>query len=328
MISDEALAFVDLMRKDDLDRRAGNVSRATNADERGEPSHEDVVEQSLQEPQSESGESAESLPVFQETNEDSLPATPVSEVALGAEPLQAASEQFDLADAVTATQEDGQPSEPSQALQDTGDDAVLDALFSQPEQIRLDSQASQVVSELSEQAEPSNPATEQGEDARAAVGDSEETSPAIPAVFEQQSGEQSLPSVPVQEQGEDAVGSNSEQQDRQLLSSEAAELFSESGAQADTNAALAEEGVRITSIGNLSGETTILQPESMPDFEAMLRSFDRDYRPPDPPAGDDIQIPPPPDLSDSEPMQSSTEFAERMVAGMSDEYLAGNRRKA
>lgn len=237
MVSDEALAFVDLMRKDDLDRRAGNVSSATSADERGEPTHEDVVEQSLQEPQSDSGESTESLQMFQEQNEDSLPAAPVSEVALGTESLQAASEQSDPANAMDALQEDGEPSQPSEAVQSIGDAAAIDSLFSQSDQVQFDSQS--------------------------------------------------------------------------LM-----------------NEALTEEGVTVTSIGNLSGETVILQPESLPDFEAMLRSFDKDYRPPDPQAGDDTEIPPPPDIPESDPMQSSTEFAEQMVSGMSDEYLAGNRRKA
>lgn len=247
MVSEESLAFVDLMRKDDLDRRAGNVAQATRPDERGELAHEDIVDKDIQISTSEDGEVAEALNLFQETTEDSLPATPVSEVALSPESLQAASELFDQASAESPTQDQGEDSQPSPAVQEQNSDAAIDALFSQPEQLRLSPELSQ--------------------------------------------------------------------------------LYSEEGQQTATNEALAQEGVRVIDIPNASGETTILQPESLPDFEAMLRSFDRDYRPPEPPSGDSIEIPPPPDMSDSDPIQNSTEFAEQMIAGMSSEYLSMSRRK-
>lgn len=236
MVSEEAIAFVDLMRADDLDRRAGMASQATNPNERGEPTHEETTESVWQDATTSDGESAD-VPLFAQQNESETPtpAAPVSEVALGTDTLQASSEE-------------GESASPIQTQESESLEAFTSPGFQEP-----------------------------GEDSRALA------------------------------------------------------LFSESSQNATANTpepTLESEGATITEIQNDSGRTTIIAPPGMPDFNDLLRTFDRDYHPPDPPAGDRIAIPKPPDIPQFEDIRSSTEVAEQMVASMSDDFLNANRRKA
>lgn len=263
MVSDEALAFVDLMRRDDLDRRATQASQATNPNDRGEPTHEEVSDSVIQRSQSIPGDEPESTEPFQEQSEDTMPAAPASEVALRPDTLQASDSLFNQsslaspqdAAAAESFRESGVGAESSEAVRDDGPEPELANQFS-ADSLPTDSELAAIDQLFSSAAN---------------------SSVALDAQFANQS--------------------------------------------------LQDEGVTVTEINSGHNETVILQPESLPDFNAMLRSFDKNYRPPDPQVGDNIEIPSPPDLSDSEPMESSTEFAESMVAEMSEDFLNSSRRK-
>ena len=245
MVSEESLAFVDLMRKDDMDRRATMAREQTNPDERGEQDQASVTEDAKTESVSSSGESAEqNESLFQQEEEViTTPAVPVSEVALGTDPLQASISNFEQAEASDSFQEDG----------------------NQPEQVSLFTEPGP------------NPA---GESATSETG--AETDP--PSIFTSQ------------------------------------------GQEAAPNSRLEEEGVRVTEIPNNSGETTMLVPEDMTDFSSMLKRFDSDYRTPDIPVGDDLAFPEIEEEPESEQPETTVEFAESMMAGMTQDLLKFERR--
>jgi len=236
IVSEESLAFVDLMRADDMDRRASNVEPSTNAEARGEPSSEEVANEAKSSPVSESHSGAEPSTSSESPEVITAPASPFSDVALGGN-------------------------------QDAG-----------------------VLSDMPEA----------------------ETEPSPSSVFTED-GQQSEPA---------AATSESQQ------SPEPAAVFTEDSDQAAPNSSLQEEGVMVKEHVTSKSETTILEPPSMPDFESLLQSFDRDYHPPDPPAGDLDMIPQEEDPEPSEPLQNTTEFCESMMSEILTTHLAYDRRGA
>tara|TARA_R110000868_G_scaffold33142_1_gene120679 strand:- start:267 stop:1040 length:774 start_codon:yes stop_codon:yes gene_type:complete len=236
IVSEESIAFVDLMRADDMDRRASSVESNTSADARGEPSAEEVTDESRRDSVSESHSDAQASSPEESPEVITTPASPFTDVALGGN-------------------------------QDAG-----------------------VLSDMQEA----------------------ETEPSPSSVFSED-GQQSQPA---------AATSESQQ------SSEPAAVFTEDGNQAAPNSSLQEEGVTVREHITSKSETTVLEPPSMPDFETLLQSFDRDYRPPDPPAGDTDMIPQEEDPEPSEPLQNTTEFCESMMSEILSTHLAYDRRGA
>lgn len=131
MISEEALTFVDLMRSDDMDRRASQVPEQTNADVRGEPTLHDLTEEPLTEAVSSPHSPAESTEPFQSPPEDTTPASAVSEVALGAELLQAFQDPGNDAESAGPFSESTATAEPIDKLQTDQDEADPSGVFSQ-----------------------------------------------------------------------------------------------------------------------------------------------------------------------------------------------------
>jgi hypothetical protein len=234
MVSEESLAFVDLMRKDDMDRRASAVREQTNASERGEQDQESVTEEANNRPSSDSGDDADpSTAIFEGSQEViTSPAVPVSEVALGTDPLQ-------------ATISDNDPAQPAEVFQES-----------------------------------------------------------------EQSPESSIDQTPPPEAN----------------TASPHEVFTEDGQQAATNEQLRQEGAQVTEIPNLSGDTTIIAPEGMPDFDQMLKRFDGDYRPPSDPIGDDLEFPEIDEEPPTEELQSTSEYAESMMTGFSESLEQFERR--
>ena len=95
---------------------------------------------------------------------------------------------------------------------------------------------------------------------------------------------------------------------------------------------LREEGVKVIEHPGLHGETTIIAPDSMPEFAELLLKVDRDYKPPDKPAGDAElfgQLDHLPEVDDepmSPPLTSTTEHAESMMSEMLSSMLSLDRR--
>jgi chemotaxis protein histidine kinase CheA len=235
MVSEESLAFVDLMRKDDMDRRASAVREQTNPNERGEQDQISVTEEANNQPSSDTGDAADpSTAVFEESQQEVItsPAVPVSEVALGTDPLQ-------------ATISDNDPAEPAEVFQESGN--------------------------TPQSAIEQNPPPE--------------ANAASPH-----------------------------------------QVFTEGGQQAATNEQLRQEGAQVTEIPNLSGETTVIAPEGMPEFDQMLKRFDSDYRPPSNPIGDDLEFPEIDEQPPSEELQNTTELAESMMTEFSDSLEQFERR--
>jgi len=248
MVSEESLAFVDLMRKDDMDRRASAVREQTNANERGEQDQASVTEEANNQPSSGSGEDADpNLGVFEESQQEIIttPAVPVSEVALGAEPLQASISDHENAQPADAFQESNNPAEVAEVFQESG----------------------QTPQSAIEQNPPS-----------------------------------------------DATAATPHQ------------VFTEDGQQAGTNEQLRQEGAQVTEIPNLSGETIIVAPAGMPEFDQMLKRFDSDYRPPSNPVGDDLEFPEIDEEPPTEELQNTSEFAESMMTGFSESLEQFERR--
>lgn len=297
MVSDEALAFVDIMRRDDMDRRASDVLPATSADERGEPTSEEITSEVVQDSQSETGADAESSELFQESGDETTPAETVSEVALGAEPLLAVSSESDVS--------------PTQDAKIFSEDAI-----------QQESQSVQSVPEDS----PASPEEAISDDTELLFDES--TLPSQAALAEYQDSiptpQEAIGDNPVPTDSADPQASVSEES----ASAEALDLFSQDSTPAAANDSLSSEGVTVTDVPNESGTTTFIVPDDMPEFAEMLKAFDRDYRPPDPKAGDDIEIPAAPEFSEHDPIKSSTEVASAMVSEMSDAFLALNRRRA
>jgi len=236
IVSEEAIAFVDLMRDDDMDRRASSVENQTSSDARGEPSNEEVAGESKNDAVSEAHPEA-SPEVFNESAEViTTPASPYSDIALGGN-------------------------------QDAG------VISNMPDN-DTSSEPVSVFTEDSQSVDPSD-------------AFSESQSAAAPA-----------------------------------------SVFTEDGNQAAPNDALREEGVTVKEHVSSNSNTTMLAPPTMPDFESLLQSFDRDYHPPDPPAGDRDLIPNEEDLEPSEPLENTTEFCESMMADILSTHLAYDRRGA
>ncbi len=297
MVSDEALAFVDIMRRDDMDRRASDVLPATSADERGDPTSEEITSEVVHDPQSETGADAELSDLFQESGDETTPAETVSEVALGTEPLLAVSSESDAS--------------PTQDAQ----------IFSEDE-IQQESASAQPASEDT----TANPEEAISDDTELLFDES--TLPSRESIAEYQD---SIPAV------QDAVGNNPDSIDsadpqasvsEESASAEALDLFSQDSTAAAANDSLSSEGVTVTEVPNATGTTTFIVPDDMPEFAEMLNTLDRDYRPSDPKAGDDIEIPAAPEFSEHDPIKSSTEVASAMVSEMSDAFLTSNRRRA
>lgn len=250
MVSEESLAFVDLMRKDDMDRRASAVREQTNANERGEQDQESVTEEANNKPSSDSGSDADpSTAIFDESQQEVItsPAVPVSEVALGTDPLQ-------------ATISDNDPAQPAEVFQESDRPAEVTEVF--------------------------------------------------------------------QESGQSPESSIDQTSPSEANAASPHQVFTEDGQQAGANEQLRQEGAQVTEIPNLSGDTTIIAPEGMPEFDQMLKRFDSDYRPPSNPIGDDLEFPEIDEEPPSENLQSTSEFAESMMTGFSDSLEQVERRKA
>ena len=338
MVSEESLAFVDLMRKDDMDRRASNVRPQTNPDERGEQDQGSVTEEAKSESTSETGESAESnADLFQQEQEViTTPAVPVSEVALGAEPLQASISDSEQAAAAEIFQQEGGQPEPASLFTEPGPDAG-------PNQSQVESGAD---------ANAEGSATESGNDADPTTGnaapeisaeavelfqengnltpdpipesqvDPAGEAEAAPAMFTEPSEAQQ--NAAASEAGPDPASESATSEPG--ASAEPPEIFTSAGQEAAPNSRLQDEGVRVTEISNLSGETTMLVPEDMTDFGSMLQRFDGNYRTPDLPVGDDIEFPEIQEEPAGEEPQSTAEFAEGMMAGFTQDLLRFERR--
>ena len=235
IVSEEALAFVDIMRADDMDRRASNVETQTSADARGEPTNEEITSEVLSDPTTEDHPDADSIPFTSEPEQDTEPVAPISRVAP------------EDPDATGSFSEAGQDTEPAEIF-------------------------------------------------------SSQDSPELPPLNSPQTPPE-LPSQP-------------------------SPIFTEDGPQAATNDALREEGVRVEENSGLRSETTTIAPESMPDFDALLRQFDSEYKAPDPPAGDADLIPEADEIPDDEPLQNTTEFAESMMSEILSTHLSYDRRGA
>jgi len=288
MVSDEALAFVDIMRRDDMDRRASDVLPATNADERGDPTNEEVTSEAVQNSKSETGADTELSELFQESGDETTPAETVSEVALGTEPLLAVSSESEAS--LDSTQQESQstqpdsensPASPEEAISD--DTELLFDESTMPPQDALNEYQDSILTP--QDATENNPDSMDSADPQAVV--SEESA-----------------------------------------SAEALDLFSQDSTAADTNDSLSSEGVTVSDVPSMSGKTTFIVPDDMPEFAEMLNTFDRDYRPPDPPAGDLHLIPESEEIESSDPLQNTTEHCESMMAGILHTYLASDRRGA
>ena len=338
MVSEESLAFVDLMRKDDMDRRASMVRQQTNADERGEQDQGSVTEEAKTESESASGESAESnADLFQQEQEIiTTPAVPVSEVALGAEPLQASISDSEQATAAEIFQQEGGQSEPASLFTELGFDADLNQ--SQTES-GADANAESSAAESGEDADPTtgNTAPAISAEAIELFQDNGNLTPdPIPEPQVDPAGEaESVPAMFTEpfeaEQNAAASEAGPESASESATSepgdnTEPPEIFTSAGQEAAPNSRLEEEGVRVTEIPNLSGETTMLVPEGMDDFDSMLKRFDGNYRTPDLPVGDDIEFPEIQEEPAGEEPQSTAEFAEGMMAGFTQDLLRFERR--
>lgn len=288
IVSEESIAFVDLMRADDMDRRASSVESQTSSDTRGEPSSEEITSESKSSSVSESYSEADPFTPQDSPEVITTPASPYSDIALGGNQDAGVISNMPEADTEPSPgsvfTEDSQQSQPSQ-------------VFSEDTQAP---EPSQVFTEDPQQSEPSSVFTE----------DHESTEPS--SAFTEDSP-QSEPSPQVTEDQQPA---------------EPAAVFTEDGNQAAPNGALQEEGVAVTEHVSSNSNTTIIAPQSMPDFESILQSFDRDYRPPDPPAGDLDVIPTEDEPEPSEPLQNTTEFCEAMMSEILSTHLAYDRRGA
>jgi hypothetical protein len=338
MVSEESLAFVDLMRKDDMDRRASQVRQQTNANERGEQDQDSVTQEVKAEPASETGESAETnTDLFQQEQEViTTPAVPVSEVALGTEPLQASISDSEQAEAADLFQEDGNQPEPAALFTESGSDTEASQRTSDE---GVDAEPAQQESspELTSDPNPREASAELSAEAMQVFQESNELSPdsppeqqsdatidaeAVPAMFTESDETESNPSVtetgpdPASESATSEAGTNAEPP----------EIFTSTGQAAAPNSSLQEEGARVTEIVSSSSEVTIVAPEGMSDFDAMLRKFDSDYKAPDMPIGDDLEFPEIQEEPESGDLQNTSEFAETMMAGFTRDLLQFERR--
>jgi len=341
MVSAESLAFVDLMRRDDMDRRASQVKQAMSSDERGEPTHEDVSDSGVQESTSDAGDDSESVQEFQEQHEDTTPAEPVSEVGDESGAEQSYSEDFAPADPLVAVQESGEQSEPFTGISEAGDDTESAEIFQEQyedttpaaatSEVALGTEPLQGSSESgtdeAEPFDPSSPESASVDELEAFQAFSSDTYATEETSATQEAGESIEPSEAVRDVSEPDLSQNPAASDQGSLESPDVSLFSEDGQPAEQARSLQDEGVQVTEINSPGSETVILEPEKLPDFAAMLLSFDRNYHPPDPQAGDDIKIPSAPEIPDSDPIKSSTEVAELMIADMSEDFLNSARRK-
>jgi len=263
MVSEESLAFVDLMRKDDMDRRASAVREQTNPNERGEQDQESATEEVHNKPSSDSGDDADpSTAVFDESQQEVItsPAVPVSEVALGTDPLQ-------------ATISDNDPAQPAEIFQESDRPAEVAEIFQESDR------PAEVAEVFHESSQSPETAIDQGPPSEANAASPHQ-------------------------------------------------VFTEDGQQAGANEQLRQEGAQVTEIPNLSGDTTIIAPEGMPEFDQMLKRFDSDYRPPSNPIGDDLEFPEIDDEPPTENLQSTSEFAESMMTGFSESLEQLERRGA
>lgn len=90
-MSEEAQAFIDYERQEDLDSRMPSVQTQTDPAERGEPELQDTSDESVTAPEQTAGQDSEPEPATQAEPQDAAPADVFTEVALG-DALQASSE--------------------------------------------------------------------------------------------------------------------------------------------------------------------------------------------------------------------------------------------
>jgi hypothetical protein len=318
IVSEESIAFVDLMRADDMDRRASSVEPSTSASARGEPSNEDVAGESRHDSVSESHTDAS--PSTQEESPQIIttPASPFTDVALGGNQDAGVISDIQEPDVsplvLSAFTEDGQSPEPSSAFSESQPSFEPSEVFTEDSDQANPIVAIQDDSDVA--TEPKSPSSDNYQQEFSPYNlelipeDSENTEPS--SAF----SESSPPSEP------SSVFSES------LPPSEPSSVFTEDGIPAAANSALRDEGVTVREYVTSKSETVILEPPSMPDFESLLQSFDRDYHPPDPPAGDTDMIPEEEDPEPSEPLQSTTEFCESMMSEILSTHLAYDRRGA
>ena len=327
MVSEESLAFVDLMRKDDMDRRASAVREQTNPNERGEQSQESVTEEANNRPSSDSGDDADpSTSVFEESQEViTSPAVPVSEVALGTDPLQATISDNSPAEQVDAFQESEKPTEASTALQESASQAELAEVF---QESSSPAEPPEVFQESGRPTEATAASQELGSEAEASGAPQESVAAAEAATALQDAGNAAELADVFQETEQAPQTSISQNEPLEAVSASPHQVFTENGQQAATNEQIRQEGAQVTEIPNLSGDTTIIAPEGMPEFDQMLKRFDSDYRPPSKPIGDDLEFPEIDDQPPSEELQSTSEFAESMMAGFTESLEQFERRGA
>lgn len=310
MMSDEALAFVDLMRRDDLDRRAEQVREATSPEERGDPDHDSVTSESHNPPVTEFFTEAETNQQDQEVTENAAPAATVSEVALSADPLQASFSDTEEAHAAVPEWFESDSADATQIVSDSGQDA--DPVQQNPEDTE-EARSQSFVSEQFESDTPEAPEIFTAPDLEAqATGSQSETgdSASLNDGAEQDEFSEAVPSGPQSDTGDSA---------------EALEFFSENGRAADVTQSIEDPGVTETTVTSGNTTTTFLVPDEIPDFQSMLYSFDRGYHPPDPPAGE-AEFPESDDLPKSESPVSSTEHAESMMSSLGHSLLQMQRR--
>lgn len=318
MVSEESLAFVDLMRKDDMDRRASAVRQQTNANERGEQDQASVTEEANNQPSSGSGEDADpNTGIFEESQQEIIttPAVPVSEVALGAEPLQASLSDHENAQPADAFQESTSPAEVAEVFQESGQTPQSAIEQNPPSEANAASPHS-----VFAEGGPDISVNEQASEADRSIAQPEESL--------QESGRPAEVADVFQESGKPPESSIRQDLPSQADASSPHQVFTEDGQQAATNEQLRQEGVQVTEIPNLSGETIIVAPEGMPDFDQMLKRFDSDYRPPSNPVGDDLEFPEIEEEPPTEELQNTSEFAESMMSGFSESLEQFERRGA
>lgn len=322
--SEEAQAFLDHQRNEDLDSRAAAVREQTSADDRGEPSLSETADEAVSSPVATDGPDASPAEVTQQEEVITAPAEVFSDVALGdalqapSSPPEGSSPGSPDAEPDSPVQEDSPPAEfsPAESEQPTV------ATSQEP------------VAEFGPEAEP-----------QAAAAEHFESPPAEFQVAAERQPEPEVSPVIAEDAAQEPAASLQSPEPSPADAGEPAEVFQQDGESADpvppsqevpppeftaaSNDQISEEGVRVDSLINERNESTWLVPETMDHFPDLLREFDKEFSGATyVPAGDDLgEIPEFRGLPESQELQSTSEVAESMLSAFSKDILMQERNR-